>query len=246
MNVDRYRKVRRMEQDGGASEGERLNARRLRQRMEAENPGIRQAAAQADAQERTPQSPNGAPSTDGPGPYETGYYGPPREAAPGEKWVYKTGETNLIGLLVANASGRQMSEYAEQKITGPAGFAGDMFWMTDLEGDNLGGCCLSLRLADYARMGQWVMEGAQPSVPAGWVGEATAEAANVGAPGYGYGYQWWTYPGDAYGAQGIFGQAITIVPDKNIVIAMVSNWPTATGLRDRQRQIFGQMIAAAQ
>jgi len=82
MNVDRYRKVRRMEQDGGASEGERLNARRLRQRMEAEHPGIRQAAAQADARERTPQSPNGAPSTDGPGPYETGYYGPPREAAP--------------------------------------------------------------------------------------------------------------------------------------------------------------------
>ncbi|MGB3722831.1 MAG: serine hydrolase domain-containing protein [Pacificimonas sp.] len=170
----------------------------------------------------------------------------PREAAPGEKWVYKTGETNLIGLLVANATGRQMSDYAEEKITGPAGFAGDMFWMTDLSGDNLGGCCLSLRLADYARMGQWVMSGAQPSVPEDWTAEATATAANVGRPGYGYGYQWWTYPEEAYGAQGIFGQAITIVPERNIVIAMVSNWETATGLRNRQIDMFGKMIAAVE
>jgi len=77
MNVGRYRKVLRMEQDAGASAGERDNARRLRQRMEAEHPGIRQSAAQAEARERVGDAVD-PPASDGPGPYETGYYGPPR------------------------------------------------------------------------------------------------------------------------------------------------------------------------
>src|SRR5690606_31812094 len=36
----------------------------------------------------------------------------PREAPPGEKWVYKTGETNLLGLLVENAVGMPLAAYA--------------------------------------------------------------------------------------------------------------------------------------
>jgi hypothetical protein len=77
MNVGRYRKVLRMEQDAGASAGERDNARRLRQRMEAEHPGIRQAATRAAAQEGVDDAEK-VGASDGPGPYETGYYGPPR------------------------------------------------------------------------------------------------------------------------------------------------------------------------
>ncbi|NKB16615.1 MAG: serine hydrolase [Sphingomonadales bacterium] len=57
--------------------------------------------------------------------------------------------------------------------------------------------------------------------------------------GYGYGYQWWTYPGATYGAQGIFGQAITIVPQKKLVVAVISNWPAATssGSRGDTREV---------
>lgn len=81
MNIDRYRKLLRVERDGGASPGERDNARRLRLRMEQQHPGIRQAAVQAEAQERVDaEAPRGGggPTTDGPGPYDTGYYGPPK------------------------------------------------------------------------------------------------------------------------------------------------------------------------
>ncbi len=152
----------------------------------------------------------------------------PRVAEPGKKWVYKTGETNLIGVLVENAVGRPLAEYAKDKIADPAGFAGDMFWMVDPRGGNIGGCCLSLRLADYARMGQFVLEGGKGTVPDGWFAEATDSVVDFGETGYGYGYQWWTYPGSTFGAQGIFGQAITIVPQKRLVVAVISNWPTAT------------------
>ncbi|MEX0341085.1 MAG: serine hydrolase, partial [Erythrobacter sp.] len=57
---------------------------------------------------------------------------------------------------------------------------------------------------------------------------------------------WWTYPGDTYGAQGIFGQAITIVPEERLVVAIVSNWPTATSSDHRAgfRDLVGTIAAA--
>lgn len=153
----------------------------------------------------------------------------PREAEPGAKWVYKTGETNLIGLLVENAVGKPLAEYAKAKIVDPAGFAGDLFWMVDPRGGNIGGCCLSITLADYARMGQFALEGGKGAVPEGWFAEATGSAVDFGDSGFGYGYQWWTYPQGTYGAQGIFGQGITLFPDKKVVFAYVGNWAHASG-----------------
>ncbi|OBX20382.1 serine hydrolase [Erythrobacter sp. QSSC1-22B] len=169
----------------------------------------------------------------------------PREAPPGEKWVYKTGETNLLGLLVENAVGMSLAGYAKENIVDAAGFEGDMFWMTDPRGGNVGGCCLSLRLADYARFGQFALEGGGDVVPVGWFGEAGAQQVDFGGQGFGYGYQWWTYPGGNFGAQGIFGQSITLVPEKDIVVAIVSNWPTASSgdLRRRWLGITAKLAA---
>ena len=158
-----------------------------------------------------------------------------REAPAGEKWVYKTLETNLLGLIVEEATGKSLAAYSAEKIVEPAGIEGGLFWMQDLTGGNIGGCCLSLRLSDYARFGQFVLEGGEGVVPEGWFAKAGSPLVDFGpqAPDYGYGYQWWAYPGGNYGAQGIFGQAITIVPDENIVVAVVSNWPTATSSANR-------------
>ena len=153
-----------------------------------------------------------------------------REAPAGEKWVYKTLETNLLGLIVEEATDKSLAAYAAEKIVEPAGFEGGLFWMQDLTGGNIGGCCLSLRLSDYARFGQFVLEGGEGVVPEGWFADSGAAQVSFApnAPGFGYGYQWWAYPQGAYGAQGIFGQAITIVPESDLVVAVVSNWPTAT------------------
>lgn len=152
-----------------------------------------------------------------------------REAPAGSKWVYKTLETNLLGDIVAAATGKSLAAYAKEKIVDPAGFAGPLFWMVDRTGANIGGCCISLQLSDYARMGQWVLEGGQPSVLAGWFEQAGGKRVDIGG-GAGYGYQWWSNP-FGFGAQGIFGQYITIVPAERLVIAVVSNHPTATGKR---------------
>ena len=168
-----------------------------------------------------------------------------REAEPGTKWVYKTGETNLLGMIVENAVGLPLATYAKNKIVNPAGFEGDLFWMTDPRGGNVGGCCLSITLSDYARMGQFVLEGGEGVVPEGWFAKAGSPIVDLGN-GFGYGYQWWTYPGENFGAQGIFGQSITIVPSENLVVAVVSNWPTATSndYRGAWRNVVGKIAAA--
>src|SRR5690606_40969398 len=56
----------------------------------------------------------------------------------------KTGETNLIGVLVRRATGRTLADYAREKIWKPAGMEQDGFWMVDQTGAEISGCCMSL------------------------------------------------------------------------------------------------------
>ncbi|WP_336986317.1 serine hydrolase [Altererythrobacter aquiaggeris] len=171
----------------------------------------------------------------------------PREAPPGEKFVYKTIETNLLGAIVENATGMKLAEYAKAKIVDPAGFEASMFWMIEPTGRTIGGCCLSLRLADYARLGQFALDGGEGIVPDGWFGEAGGQQVDFNGSGYGYGYQWWTYPGGNFGAQGIFGQAISIMPAEKIVAAAVGNWSTASSSDNRRKWLkLVQEIAEAE
>lgn len=160
-----------------------------------------------------------------------------REAEPGTKWVYKTGETNLIGVLVTRATGKSLTRYAEEKIWKPFGMEAELFWMIDTGGNNIGGCCLSASLRDYARIGQFVMEGGKGVVPDGWFADATKAWSPLGG-GRGYGYQWWINADGTYQAQGIFGQLIHIDPKRKLVVAMSSAWPSATG------QMLGMARAA--
>lgn len=171
----------------------------------------------------------------------------PREAAPGTKFVYKTGETNLIGVLVQRVFGRPMTQVLEEKVWRPAGMTSDLFWMVDETGQNIGGCCLSASLSDYARFGQWVLDGGKGVVPKGWFADAGRNQVPGQAPArQGYGFQWWTYPDGKFGAQGIFGQSITLDPGSRTVVAVSGNWPKATGseLWAERQALVARLIAA--
>lgn len=156
----------------------------------------------------------------------------PREAPAGTKWVYKTGETNLIGVLVSSATGKTLSSYLSEKIWQPFGMEGDAIWMLGRTGHEIAGCCISARLRDYARFGVFVMGGGmihgQAVVQEDWFPAATTKQAEIDQPGRGYGYQWWTNDDGSFAAQGIFGQGIFIDPRRQLVIASNGNWPTAT------------------
>jgi CubicO group peptidase (beta-lactamase class C family) len=156
----------------------------------------------------------------------------PREAPAGSKWVYKTGETNLIGVLVSSATKKTLSDYLSEKIWKPFGMQQDGAWMLGSTGHEISGCCISAALRDYARMGLFMLGGAVAGgtkiVPDDWMAQATVKQADIAEPGRGYGYQWWTYDDGSYAAQGIFGQGIFIDPKRKLVIATNGNWNTAT------------------
>lgn len=171
----------------------------------------------------------------------------PREAEPGTKWVYKTGETNLIGVLVARATNKPLATYLSEKIWKPYGMERDAFWIVDPSQHEVSGCCLSVSLRDYARMGQFALEGGKGLVPEGWIAESTREHANIGSPGFGYGYQWWSYPEGRYGAQGIFGQTITIDPKAKVVVAISASAPKASDRAYTMQRLgfVGELVQAA-
>jgi len=163
----------------------------------------------------------------------------PRESAPGAKWVYKTGETNLIGVLVTSATGKSLSSYLSEKIWKPYGMEQDALWMIDERGQEAGGCCLSMTLRDYGRVGEFLRTGGIGSagavLPKGWIAEATRQQAATDDR-FGYGYQWWTEPGGVFNGLGIFGQRLHVDPARKLVVVVSSAWPEATNPARSARQ----------
>src|ERR1700760_1455106 len=82
----------------------------------------------------------------------------PREAAPGSKFVYKTGETDLAGIVLSNAVGEPLADYLSDKLWRPYGMEQDGIWVEDVAGHERGGCCISMTLRDYGRVGQFMLE----------------------------------------------------------------------------------------
>ena len=174
-----------------------------------------------------------------------------REAPAGSKWVYKTGETNLIGVLVSSATKKSLSAYLTEKVWAPFGMEKDAIWMLGPTGHEISGCCISATLRDYARFGLFIAGGGMVSgasiFPDDWLPQATRKQADIGVPAKGYGYQWWTYDDGSYAAQGIFGQGIFIDPARKLVIATNGNWTTATDPEGvgAQREAFYKAVQAA-
>ena len=159
-----------------------------------------------------------------------------RESPPGSKWVYKTGETNLVGVLVEQATHKDLAVYLSEKIWAPYGMEQDASWWLDRTDHEQGGCCMQVALRDYARVGQFFLDGAKidgkPVVADGWLEAATHKQVDIGRPGRGYGYQWWTWDDGNFDAIGIHGQMIHIDPSRHLVVAMSAAWPVAVGQKE--------------
>lgn len=153
----------------------------------------------------------------------------PREEAPGTKWNYKTGETDLAGVLLIRATGQSLSDYLSRKLWRPYGMERDAVWMVNDHGDESGGCCFSAGLRDFGRIGQFILDGGRidgkPALPDDWLPQATTTRIETGRPGLSYGYFWWTNADGTYDARGIFGQGVHIDPARKLVVVTLAAWP---------------------
>lgn len=172
--------------------------------------------------------------------------GLPRAAPQGTRFNYSTGETCVLGAIVAGAARRPLADYFSEKVWGPAGMEADGYWQLESkDGLELAGLGVSARLRDYGRFGQFVLEDGVADgrrvLPRGWrdlAGQPDTEATGFGKlqPDYplGYGYQWWVLPrgagtvhDGAFTAQGIFGQFVYVNPAEQVVAVVWSAWRRA-------------------
>ncbi|MFL9881292.1 serine hydrolase [Herbaspirillum rhizosphaerae] len=164
----------------------------------------------------------------------------PRAAAPGTRWNYSTGETQVAGALVRAAVGKPVAQYLNERIWGKFGMESDAtWWLESPDGLEVGGSGLSATLRDYGRFGLFLLGGGKAGgeqiLPDNWVKDAGSPKM-VDGKLVNYGYMLWPIPEaagtineGAFEARGIFGQHIYMNPKENVVIVVWGALPKPTG-----------------
>jgi len=151
------------------------------------------------------------------------------EKPAGVEFKYKSGDTQLLGLVLSAATGKSNSAYASEKLWSKIGAEHDAKWSIDhADGDEKAFCCFYSNARDFARIGKLYLQKGrwktQQLVDSNWVNQSISSNGlndeNGNKTDY-YGYQWWVlknanYP--AFYCRGILGQYIVVVPSKNTII----------------------------
>ena len=162
-----------------------------------------------------------------------------REKEPGTYHHYVSLDTHVLGMVLVSATGRDITDYAKEKLWDPMGMEHDSQWLVDATGMEaaLGGLITTTR--NCAKLGSLFMNkgnwyGTQ-LVPESWVTASTTPDSPHLIPGkrdnsahtLGYGYQWWIPEGDEgeFLAVGVYNQFIYINPTSRTVIVKHSANP---------------------
>lgn len=146
---------------------------------------------------------------------------------PGETYVYNTGGSHLLIVIVEAVTGQDAEAYAQEKLFDPLGIEPGA-WMQSPQDEPSGGSGLELTARDMAKFGYLVLNDGQwdgeQIVPEDFVQAATSYQSLGDATGAyaNYGYQWWITATDAgypaYFALGYGGQHIFVVPALDLVV----------------------------
>jgi CubicO group peptidase (beta-lactamase class C family) len=149
-------------------------------------------------------------------------------AKPGTIHKYKSGDTQLLGLILAKATGKSLAAYASEKLWKPLGAIHPALWSRDHEnGYEKAYCCFNSNAKDFARIGKLMLDsgkhnGVEIIDSTYWANsiKPCGITTEKGAVCDYYGYQWWIDPEhkEVFYARGILGQYIICIPSKQIVI----------------------------
>lgn len=152
------------------------------------------------------------------------------ESAPGQRWDYDSGNTQLLGLILersfrlAGDSTTTLTDYLNKKLWQPLGMEYPASWSIDRKNDGLekAFCCINTPARDFAKLGSLYLHGGmwrgEQLVPADWVQRSTAIDTTAGSVAR-YQYQWWIpSPNGDFMAEGILGQYVYVDPVREIVI----------------------------
>lgn len=152
---------------------------------------------------------------------------------PGKRFLYQSGNSELLALIVVKATGRTLSDYASEKLWKPLQAMHNAEWSLDKkDGNEKAYCCFYSDAKDFARLGSLYLhhgnwKGMQ-IVSQKYVDECItcAPLLDNDKPNKSYGLHWWIseYNGEkVFYMRGILGQYVVVIPDKNIVFVRLGH-----------------------
>ena len=157
----------------------------------------------------------------------------------GERFAYKTANTDVLGWVLRRATGKTISELMSGYLWSKLGVEQDAYFTIDTTGVEFAGAGLNLTLRDLARFGEMMRLGGRynghqivpavviDDIRAGGDREQFAGAGYTQLPGWSYRRMWWVSHNEhgAFAARGIHGQAVYIDPAAEMVIARFASHP---------------------
>ncbi len=170
-----------------------------------------------------------------------------RHSPAGQKFVYASSETDVLGRILTAATGKNMGELTREWLWQPMGAEHDAYWRIGADGQEQAYGAFNASLRDWARLGLLVANdgkvGDQQIVSRDYLLDATDPARQPDAfkprkatPYFGYGFQFWLMPMKerTFAMQGIHGQTLYMQPSTGIVMVLTSVWEQASGRQDPQ------------
>lgn len=154
---------------------------------------------------------------------------------PGREFIYQSGNSQLLGFILKNATGKDVSDYCAEKLWSKMGAEANAYWSLDEEnGDEKSFCCLYATARDFGRIGQLIMHrgkwNKQQIVPEWYMNEMFQLPTNIktddGVENHQYGLHIWLYEGHSSPVQycrGVKGQYIISIPDEDLVIVRLGS-----------------------
>ena len=160
----------------------------------------------------------------------------------GDGFTYRTANTEVLGWVMARATGKPVHQLLTERLWVPLGMGGDADMLVDSVGTPFAGGGLCLRLEDLARFGEAIRKNGynaagEQVIPAAAIARIFAganpahfpQASYPALPGASYRSQWWIShnANGAIAARGIHGQTLWIDPAADMVVARFASHPIA-------------------
>ncbi len=155
---------------------------------------------------------------------------------PGTVFKYNNMATFMLSAIVQQVTGETVFNYLMPRIFKPLGIRG-IDWDLNPQGISMGMIGLRLRTEDLAKFGQLLSNGGvwngKQLIPKEWIKEATSyQIKNSDEPeekrilsdwGQGYAYQMWRGKNNTVRLDGIGGQFVVLIPDKDAIVVFTAN-----------------------
>lgn len=181
-----------------------------------------------------------------------------RKEEPGVYWQYRSGDTQVLGLIVEKVFGKPIAELVSERFMKPMGAERQALWL--LDGDEKrekAFCCFSGTARDYARFGQLLLNkgswGGKRIVSESYLAQAVTPASHLkdrsegDAPVDYYGYQYWIFRHEGmpvYAMNGLFGQYVYVIPDRDAVVVRLGESKVIKAKHHFQPENFTYIDAA--